>query len=157
MGAETSSRGPVRVFVAGTFDGLHLGHVFLFDFARRRGMALARRQRRDGVHLSVVVARDESVQRLKRRPPLHSHRERQRLVAALRSVDEAFVGAPNDFLRSVRRVRPDLIVLGHDQNVGWEERLREAGFHVPILRCPPYRREYLKSSALRRDFEKTAT
>jgi glycerol-3-phosphate cytidylyltransferase-like family protein len=79
------------------------------------------------------------------------------LVAALRSVDEAFVGVPNDFLRSVRRVRPDLIVLGHDQSAAWEERLRNAGFHVPILRCPPYRRANLKSSALRRDFEKMAT
>jgi FAD synthetase len=155
--AGESNRGPVRVFVAGTFDGLHLGHLFLFDFARRRGMALARRQSRDGVYLSVVVARDESVHRIKRRPPLHSHRERQRLVAAIRSVDEAFVGVPNDFLQSVRRVGPDLIVLGHDQNVGWEERLREAGFLVPILRCPPYRRANLKSSALRRDFERTVT
>jgi FAD synthetase len=156
MAAE-SKRGPVRVFVAGTFDGLHLGHVFLLDFARRRGSALARRQRRDGVRVSVAIARDDSVERLKHRRPLHSHRERQRLVAALRSVDEAFVGVPTDFLRSVRRVRPDLIVLGHDQSTSWEERLRAAGIHVPILRCPPYRRANLKSSALRRDFEKMAT
>ena len=62
--AGESNRGPVRVFVAGTFDGLHLGHLFLFDFARRRGMALARRQSRDGVYLSVVVARDEGEIRL---------------------------------------------------------------------------------------------
>lgn len=152
-----SNWGPVRVFVAGTFDGLHLGHLFLFDFARRRGLALARRQRREGVRVSVVIARDESVERLKRRAPLHSQRERQRLVAALRSVDEAFVGAPADFLRSVRRVHPDLIVLGHDQSASWEERLRAAGIRVPILRCPPYRREKLKSSALRRDFEQMTT
>lgn len=153
----TGESGPVRVFVAGTFDGLHLGHVFLFDFARRRGLALARRRRREGVRLSVVIARDESVERIKRRAPLHSHRERQRLVSALRSVDEAFVGAPTDFLRSVRRVAPDLIVLGHDQSATWEERLRDAGIRVPILRCPPYRRDNLKSSALRRDFERMTT
>ncbi len=148
---------PVRVFVGGTFDGLHLGHVFLLEFARRRGLALARRSGRPGVHLSVVVARDESVRRIKHRSPHHTQRERRRLVASLKLVDAAFVGVPNDFVRSVRKVRPDLIVLGYDQSGGWEGTLRDAGIAARIVRCPPYDGERLKSSMIRADLEKMPT
>ena len=148
---------PVRVFVGGTFDGLHRGHLFLFEFARKKGLALARQLGRDGVRVSVVVARDESVRRIKHRPPHHDQRERCRLVAALRLVDEAFVGVRNDFIKSVRRVNPDLIVLGYDQKASWEKTLREAGIHARIVRCPPYPARRLKSSMMREDLERMST
>jgi FAD synthetase len=148
---------PVRVFVGGTFDGLHRGHLYLLEYARRRGLALASQLGRTGVRLSVVIARDESVRRIKHRPPHHNQRERAKLVAALRSVDEAFVGVRNDFIRSVRRVNPDLIVLGYDQKASWEKTLREAGIHARIVRCLPYPARRLKSSMLREDLERMST
>ena len=154
--ADRSTR-PLRVFVGGTFDGLHLGHVFLLEFARRQGLRMARRLGRPGVHLSVVIARDASVERIKGRPPHHTERERRRLVAALRAVDHAFLGAPDDFLRSVRRVQPDLVVLGYDQRGDWEAILRRAGITARVLRCPPYDGARLKSSRLRRDLEAMRT
>lgn len=148
---------PVRVFVGGTFDGLHRGHLFLFEFARKKGLALARQLGRDGVRLSVVVARDESVRRIKHRPPHHNQRERCKLVAALRLVDQAFVGVRNDFVKSVRRVNPDLIVLGYDQKASWEQTLRDQGIHARIVRCPPYPARRLKSSMMREDLERMST
>ena len=147
----------MRVFGGGTFDGLHRGHLFLLEYAHRRGLAMARRQGRPGVHLSVVVARDESVKRIKHRAPHHTQRERCALVAALRLVDEAFVGKPNDFIASVRRVQPELIVLGHDQKAGWEDTLHAAGIFARIARCPPYERQRLKSTMLRPDLEQMST
>ena len=148
---------PVRVFVGGTFDGLHLGHLFLLEFARRRGLALAQRLGRSGVHVSVVVARDESVRRIKHRPPHHTQRERCKLIAALRVVDQAFVGVPNEFIKSVRRVNPDLIVLGYDQKPSWEQTLHDAGIHARIIRCPAYQGRRLKSSMMRADLERMST
>jgi FAD synthetase len=152
-----SVRGPVRVFVGGTFDGLHLGHAFLLQFARRRGLALAKRQGRPGVHVSVVIARDESVRRIKGTPAQHSEQERRRLVAAMRDVDVAFLGFPNNFVRSVRRVDPDLVVLGYDQRGDWERILAEAGIEAKVVRCPAYEPDRLKSSVLRGELEKMAT
>ncbi len=148
---------PLRVFVAGTFDGLHAGHLALLRWARRRGEAMARRLGRDGVFLSVVVARDASVERLKGRAPHHTQAERRSLIATLRLVDEAFVGYRDHFLRSVRRANPDLIALGYDQSSSWEAVLRMAGFKVRIIRAPEYREHRLKSSRIRPDLEKMHT
>ncbi len=153
----SAESGPIRVFVAGTFDGLHGGHISLFRYARRWGAALARRRGRDGVHVAVVVARDDSVNRIKGRLPHHDQQERRALVAALRLVDEAFVGFPNDFLRSVRRVRPELIVLGYDQSPAWEKQLRAYDSALLIRRCPEYHGHRLKSSKLRIDLERMRT
>jgi len=153
----TKSNDPLRVFVAGTFDGLHAGHLYLLRWARQRGARLARQRGRDGVHLSVVVARDDSVLRIKGRAPHHTQAERRALVAALGIVDQAFVGYRDSFLRSVRRVQPDLLALGYDQSMSWEEVLRMAGFEFPIARAPEYRGHRLKSSRIRADLEKMHT
>jgi FAD synthetase len=147
----------VRVFVGGTFDGLHRGHLYLFEFARRRGLVLARHFGVQGVRLSVVVARDDSVLRIKHRAPHHTQAERKQLIAALSAVDTALIGVPNDFIRSVKRVDPDLIVLGYDQRASWEASLREAGINAKIERCPAYKRGRLKMSKLRPDLEKMPT
>ncbi len=155
--AAAKRRGPVRVFIGGTFDGLHSGHLYLLEFARARGTRLANQTNRPGVRLSAVVARDESVMRIKQRAPHHNHDERQRLLAGLRAVDEAIVGVPNDFILSVRRVDPDLIVLGYDQKAGWESSLREAGINAKIVRCPAYASRRLKSSKMRQDLVAMAT
>lgn len=147
----------MRVFVGGTFDGVHRGHLFLLEYAHRKGLAMAKRQGRPGTHLSVVIARDDSVRRFKHRSPHHTQRERCALMAALRLVDEAFVGARNDFIASVRRVNPDLIVLGHDQKASWEDALHAAGIYAKIVRCPPYERQRLKTTMLRPDLERMST
>ena len=115
-----------RVFVAGTFDLIHPGHVELFRFASRYGKVYA------------VVARDSTVVRVKGKRPLMDEETRRFMVSAVRYVREALLGDERDMLASVARVRPHVIVLGPDQPFE-EERLaaeveRRFGFRPLVVR-----------------------
>ena len=141
---------PVVVFLAGTFDGIHAGHVKLFEFARNEGRKLEARLKRPSTKLHVIVARDSSVRRWKGRPPVQNERERLSVVAGLRSVDKALLGHPTDFFKSVRKIKPDIIVLGHDQGgPALIARLKKMGYPL-VVRCKPFSRSRLHSRILRK-------
>lgn len=120
-----------RVFVGGTFDLIHPGHVDLLRFASGYGL----------VH--VVVARDSTVERLKGRQPLLDEGARLTLVSSIRYVYKALLGDPVDPLASVGRVRPDVIVLGPDQPYEPSELARlvrdRFGFEPEVVRFPEKR------------------
>ncbi|MEM4971542.1 MAG: DUF357 domain-containing protein [Sulfolobales archaeon] len=97
--------GEPRVFVGGTFDIVHPGHIALLREASRFGK------------LYVVVARDSNVKRFKGQEPVNSEEARLEVISSIRYVYKAFLGDEIDYLKSVERVRPDLIVLGPDQFV----------------------------------------
>lgn len=115
-----------RVFVGGTFELLHPGHVELLRFASQYG------------RLYVVIARDSTVERVKGRRPILNEKSRLYVVSSVRYVYEAFLGSENDFLDSVERVRPDIIVLGPDQMFDEEELARAVearlGYRPEIIR-----------------------
>ncbi len=115
---------PKRVFVAGTFDLLHPGHVELFKEASKLGDVIA------------VVARDETVKKLKGKLPVLSQEQRRYMVASLKYVKEAYVGG-KDPLETVVKLKPDIVFLGPDQK--WdekelEEELRKRGLNVKVMR-----------------------
>jgi FAD synthetase len=92
-----------RVIAQGTFDLLHPGHVHYLDDAASYG---------DELH--VIVARRENVTHKAR--PVLPDRQRRDMVAALDAVDEAHLGHREDIFVPIERIRPDVIVLGHDQH-----------------------------------------
>jgi len=98
-----------RVFVAGTFDLIHPGHVDLLRFASKYGRVYA------------VVARDSTVERVKRKKPILDEEARLENIEAIRYVYEARLGDEEDMLRPVEEVDPDIIVLGPDQPFDEEE------------------------------------
>ena len=121
---EWTRERPKRVFVAGTFDLLHPGHVELFKEASKLGDVIA------------VVARDETVKKLKGKPPVLSQEQRRYMVASLKYVKEAHVGG-EDPLETVVKLKPDIVFLGPDQK--WdekelEEELRKRGLNVKVMR-----------------------
>lgn len=140
---------PVRVVVAGTFDGVHAGHLHLFSYARAHGRALEKKLKRKGVRLHVIVARDANVRKVKGRSPLHNERERMHLVRSLSQVDGVRLGHPTDFIASLEQLKPDVIVLGYDQMPGIEKVLKARGYDR-IARATPYAPGRLKSTFLKK-------
>lgn len=109
----------------GVFDLLHPGHLHYLEEARRLGDELV-----------VVVSTDAQARRRKRTLVL-PEAVRLRLVRALKPVDEAVLGDPEDQLRSVERLRPDVIALGYDDYHDVEElrkRLAERGLRPELVR-----------------------
>jgi FAD synthetase len=107
----------------GSFDLLHPGHLLYLEKAR--GL---------GDRLIVVVARDRSIEAIKRRRPVLDESSRLRMVSALRVVDRAVLGnrlyGPEDRYGVIGRYRPDVIAFGYDQRVdlkglkGWMKKSR---------------------------------
>ena len=93
----------VRVMATGTFDLLHMGHIYFLKEAKKQGDTLC-----------VVVATDATVRRLKHEP-VNPEEIRLNLIKELTVVDEAYLGHENDMYAIVEEVKPDVIALGYDQ------------------------------------------
>ncbi|MEM4348347.1 MAG: adenylyltransferase/cytidyltransferase family protein [Candidatus Anstonellaceae archaeon] len=87
----------------GAFDLLHMGHIITLREAKKQADLLV-----------VVVATDERVRELKKRPPIHNCEYRTQMVSAIRWVDLAIQGS-HDIMETFYRVRPDVVVFGYDQ------------------------------------------
>ncbi len=94
---------PTRVIAQGTFDLLHPGHIHYLRDAKAFG---------DELH--VIVARRQNVTH--KAPPVLSDRQRLETVSALKPVDEARLGHPDDIFVPIEELEPDVIVLGYDQH-----------------------------------------
>jgi cytidyltransferase-like protein len=132
----------MRVLVFGTFDLFHDGH-----------RAFLRQARAHGNSLTVVVARDSTVKKLKGMPPIENETERLTNVLRDTNVTDARLGnLPNEPYRVLEEIRPDTICLGYDQR-GFADRLPEElekrGFDIPIIRLTAYKPEKNKSSLIR--------
>ncbi len=129
------------VLVFGTFDILHPGHLAFLNFAKHHGATLV-----------VVVARDATVRHYKKRPPYMSQEDRLSLVASLAVVDRALLGDNVGQWRVIRKVRPDIICIGHDQSKdhpGLHAQLHYLKKKPLILKAPAYRRIKYRSSSIR--------
>lgn len=102
----------IRVVAAGTFDGIHDGHRYYLRAARNLGD-----------HLTVIVARDATVPRIKGKRARWNERQRRAGVAKLSEVDRALLGRhlrssdQDERFRVLLSLRPDVICLGYDQPV----------------------------------------
>lgn len=87
----------------GTFDLLHMGHIYYLKEAKKLGDIL-----------TVVVARDSTVRKLKHEP-VNPEDIRLDLIKELKIVDEAYLGYKDDMYAIVEEIKPDIIALGYDQ------------------------------------------
>jgi len=99
-----------KIFVNGTFDVLHVGHIFLLNFAKSLGS-----------HLTVAIDSDDRVRRLKgENRPINSCYERMVMLKNLKAVDQVEVFDTDEELIELIK-KSDLMVKGSDYS------------HLPII------------------------
>ena len=114
------------VFIGGSFEIIHLGHLYTIEQAKKLGDILV-----------AVIARDATVRRRKGRDPIAPEGERRRLLSAIRDVDVAMLGSETNIYDTLEKVGPDVVALGYDQYHGEDEIVREAkkrGLNVSVVR-----------------------
>lgn len=114
----------VRVLATGTFDLLHPGHILYLSEAKKMGD-----------ELYVIVARESMI---KHKPkPIVPNEQRVEMVNSLEVVDKAILGSDSDIFDPIKKINPDIIVLGYDQGFDIEKlqkQLHERGFHSKVIR-----------------------
>lgn len=92
------------VLAGGVFDIIHPGHIHTLNSAKALGDVLV-----------VVIATDNTAEKMKKRKPLHTQDQRQMLVNSLSVVDLSMVGHEGDIFKTVDIIKPQVIALGYDQ------------------------------------------
>ena len=120
----------VKVMATGTFDLIHLGHIFFLKEAKKLGDKLA-----------VVVATDSTVRRFKHEP-VNPEEIRLNLIKELKVVDEAYLGHEDDMYEIVEEIKPDIIALGFDQLHDEDKiksELKKRKIEIKVVRLPEYK------------------
>ncbi|MDP3066099.1 MAG: adenylyltransferase/cytidyltransferase family protein [Methanobacteriaceae archaeon] len=116
----------------GTFDLIHPGHGYYLEESKKLGGNDSR--------LIVVVARDSTV-RAKKRVPIVPEKQRLKVVSMLKPVDEAYLGSETDMFQVVRKLKPDIISIGPDQNFDIDllkEQLQKRDLTAEVVKVEGY-------------------
>jgi len=128
------------VMVFGTFDGVHPGHEFFFKEAKKNGDWLV-----------IVVARDQTVKKVKSQAPKYNEKRRQQAVEDTGLADQVVLGSKSNPYSIFNSIQPNVICLGYDQKTyvdGLPEALKLRDLEVEIIRLGSYKPEQYKSSKI---------
>ncbi len=120
----------VKVMATGTFDILHLGHIYFLKEAKKLGDLLV-----------VVVATDSTVRKLKHEP-VNPEQIRLDLIKELKIVDKAYLGYENDIYEILKEIKPDIITLGYDQlhdEKTIKKELKKRNMKAKVIRLKEYK------------------
>lgn len=93
-----------KALAGGCFNKIHEGHIYFLNEAKKYGK------------LTVVISHDKN----NNKPYAVPAEERKRNIAALGIADHVIIGHPTDFESTVKKINPDVIVLGYDQKMNLE-------------------------------------
>jgi len=134
----------MKVFVSGSFDLLHSGHVAFLREASIYG------------ELYVGIGSDKSIKCLKGRETINPQEERLYMVKAIRYVRDAWINSGmgvNDFLNDLQEENIDILIVNEDQDT--EEKKVYCLLHqikyVILQRKPEKGLPVRSSTALRND------
>ena len=129
----------------GTFDILHVGHINLFQQAKKYGDKLI-----------VVVARDINVKKNKKLKPLFNEEERAEIVKNIKLIDQVLLGNKINPYQIIKKISPNIITLGYDQKnyvIGLKDFLQKNNLSTQVIRLKPYKKEKYKSHKIRKYIE----
>jgi len=90
-----------KVLTGGCFNKLHPGHKYLLKKAKSFG------------YLIVVLTNDKNNKKKNAIPA----KLRKQNLEKLKIADKIVIGHPSDFMKVVKKEKPDIIVLGYDQKL----------------------------------------
>ncbi|MFX1552838.1 MAG: adenylyltransferase/cytidyltransferase family protein [Promethearchaeota archaeon] len=131
-----------KVLIAGTFDLIHPGHIFLINEAAKLG------------DVYIIVATDKNRRLYSGTSPIIPQEQRLEVIKSIKQVKDARLGRnDNDTLKTVEEINPDIILLGPDQKYGVEilkNGLKAKGLNkIEVRRLETYYDKYeLHSSSL---------
>ena len=89
--------------VFGTFDILHKGHEYVL-----------RKAKEYGDYLIIVLARDKTVLKIKKRKPVYNEKKRLENLRKLKIANKIILGSLKDKYSQIIKEKPDIICLGYD-------------------------------------------
>jgi FAD synthetase len=93
------------VAIFGVFDGVHEGHLFFINEAKKQGN-----------HLVAIVARDNVIKELKGKLPKYNEVERVNELLKIHEIDLVLLGDPKiEMYHVLQEVKPSVVYLGYDQ------------------------------------------
>ncbi|MEI7635349.1 MAG: D-glycero-beta-D-manno-heptose-7-phosphate kinase [bacterium] len=126
LGEQLRAAGKRIVFTNGCFDFIHAGHVVFLRDARALGDVLV-----------LATNTDDAITRLKGAPrPIIKQTEREKILAAMESVDYIVPFADDTPREIIRALKPDILVKGNNyapDQVEGHEIVREYGGRVVLL------------------------
>jgi len=131
-----------KILVAGTFDILHPGHIFLINEAAKLG------------DVYIVIATDKNREMYSGEAPIVPEQQRYEVMKSIKNVKDVKLGRhDNDTLRTVEEINPDIILLGPDQKFSAQKlqnALNMKGLkHIKVRRLENYYDKFkLHSSSL---------
>lgn len=128
-----------KVLATGTFDILHPGHIYFLKNAKKYG---------DELH--VIISRDLNIYHKPK--PIINEIQRAKIISELKCVDYVHLGDLEDYFRPVKEIKPDIIILGFDQNFD-ESYLKEELNNLKlkdtiIIRLNQYKNDLCSSSSI---------
>lgn len=130
----------MRVMVFGTFDIFHPGHKHFLAQAKKFGN-----------NLIVVIARDQTVTRVKGKTPLNKEKGRKEVIKQSGLANVVVLGGLKNMYGVISRYKPNVICLGYDQNIFTEELqtfISESKMKTKIIRLKSFKPEIYKTSKI---------
>jgi len=134
--SKNSIKSSKKVMIFGTFDLLHKGHLYFLNEAKKQGD-----------YLIVVVARDNVVEKIKNKKPVHDELARKKFIEDMKIANKVVLGQKKFSFKCIIDYEPDVICLGYDQN---SYSVENSFPKIKYIRIASYKPHKYKTSKIRK-------